>query len=86
MHATTGPLRSPLLIGRDDLLELAERRLDDVEAGRGQFLLVAGEAGVGKSRFMDAISRKATERGMTEAWGYAWSTASADPSEDPSST
>ncbi len=69
MHATTGTVRSPLLIGRDDLLELAERRLDDVEAGRGQFLLVAGEAGVGKSRFMDAISRKATERGMAEAWG-----------------
>ncbi len=34
-----GPLLSPILIGRDDLLDLAERRLSDAAAGRGQFLL-----------------------------------------------
>ncbi len=69
MEHLVGPVRCPLLIGRDDLLELADRRLEDVEAGRGQFLLVAGEAGVGKTRFLDAISRKARERGFVESWG-----------------
>lgn len=64
-----GTVRCPLLIGRDDLLELAERRLDDVLAGSGQFLLVAGEAGIGKSRFMDAIVQLANERGFVHAWG-----------------
>ena len=63
-------VRCPLLIGRDDLLELADRRLDDVIAGQGQFLLLAGEAGIGKSRFFDAIDQKAGERGFARAWGF----------------
>ncbi len=63
-------VRCPLLIGRDDLLELADRRLDDVVAGRGQFLLVAGEAGIGKTRFLEAVEQKAVERGFLASWGF----------------
>ena len=70
MDRVHGTVRCPLLIGRDALLELADRRLDDVQAGRGQFLLVAGEAGIGKTRFLDAIGQKAAERGFAAAWGY----------------
>jgi len=70
MDAMTGTSRCPLLIGRDELLDLADRRLDDVEAGRGQFLLVAGEAGIGKTRFLDAIWQKAEERGFLAAGGF----------------
>ena len=68
MDAPIGSVRCPLLIGRDDLLELVDRRLDDVLGGRGQFLLVAGEAGIGKTRFLEAIDRKAAERGFVRAW------------------
>src|SRR5262245_49408011 len=70
MATTFGPVRCPLLIGRDDLLELADRRLDAVVAGRGHFLLVAGEAGIGKSRFMEAVMQKADERGFQQTGGY----------------
>jgi DNA-binding CsgD family transcriptional regulator/tetratricopeptide (TPR) repeat protein len=70
MDTSIGPVRCPLLIGRDDLLELADRRLDDVLAGRGHFLLVAGEAGIGKTRFLDAVVQKAQERGFASAWGF----------------
>ena len=70
MDALIGSVRSPLLIGRDSLLELADRRLDDVELGRGQFLLVGGSAGIGKSRLLWAIGRKARERGFLESWGH----------------
>jgi DNA-binding CsgD family transcriptional regulator/tetratricopeptide (TPR) repeat protein len=70
MTTSFGPVQCPLLIGRDDLLELADRRLDAVLAGRGHFLLVAGEAGIGKTRFMDAVTRKAEERGFGVSWGY----------------
>ncbi|MEO8437806.1 MAG: AAA family ATPase [Chloroflexota bacterium] len=70
MSTALGPVRCPLLIGRDDLLELADRRLDEVVAGHGQVLLVAGEAGVGKTRFLDAIGQKAAERGLKSAWGF----------------
>ncbi|HEU4849712.1 MAG TPA: AAA family ATPase, partial [Terrimesophilobacter sp.] len=42
----------PILIGRDDLLSLAMRRWSSAEEGSGQLLLLAGEAGVGKSRLL----------------------------------
>src|SRR5262245_55606941 len=70
MDTTTVPVRCTLLTGRDELLDLADRRLDDVEAGRGQFLLVAGEAGIGKTRFLDAIAQKAEDRGFTAVGGF----------------
>ena len=70
MATTHGSVTCPLLIGRDDLLDLADRRLDAVVAGRGHFLLVAGEAGIGKSRFMEAIRQKADERGFRARGGY----------------
>ena len=63
------PLLCPLLVGRDDLLDLADRRLLDAAEGRGQFLLLAGEAGVGKTRFLGAVERKASSRGFEIALG-----------------
>jgi len=54
-----GSVLSPLLVGRDDVLELATRRLDEVAAGRGQFLLLSGEAGIGKTRLIRAIAQTA---------------------------
>src|SRR6478609_8379031 len=69
MLASVGSVRCPLLIGRDDLLDLADRRLDEVASGRGQFLLLAGEAGIGKTRFLSAIRHRAEERGMIAADG-----------------
>lgn len=59
-----GPHVSPLLVGRDDLLALGDRRIAEVAAGRGHALLVTGEAGVGKSRFLEAILRAAAAAGF----------------------
>ncbi len=64
-----GPLLSPLLVGRDDLLNLADRRIGEVKAGRGHVLLLAGEAGVGKTRLLQAILRKAQQAGFRAAKG-----------------
>jgi len=64
MHTAPRDVRCPLLVGRDDLLELADRRLEDVIAGRGQFLLLAGEAGIGKTRLLAGIRSKAEARGF----------------------
>lgn len=69
MSNAPGPARCPLLIGRDDLLELAERRIIDARAGRGHVLLVSGEAGIGKTRLLDAIDQLAGEQGFIRAWG-----------------
>jgi DNA-binding CsgD family transcriptional regulator/DNA-binding Lrp family transcriptional regulator len=46
-----GPI-SPLLVGRDDALALARRRWLATAEGSGHLLLVAGEAGIGKSRIL----------------------------------
>ncbi len=59
-----GPLLSPILVGRDDLIDQAERRVTAAASGRGQFLLLAGEAGIGKSRLLATIERKARAAGF----------------------
>ena len=50
--STAGTLVSPILVGRDDLLDLADRRLAEVRSGRGHLLFLAGEAGIGKTRLL----------------------------------
>jgi DNA-binding CsgD family transcriptional regulator len=69
MHTPLRAVRCPLLVGRDDLLVLADRLLEDVTVGRGRFLLLAGEAGIGKTRLLDAIRQKAEARGFSAVEG-----------------
>lgn len=64
-----GPLLSPILVGRDDILDQADRRVTAAAGGRGQFLLLAGEAGIGKSRLIASIERKARAAGFEAAGG-----------------
>ena len=54
-----GVVQSPVLVGRDEFLALAKRRLAEAAAGRGQLLFVAGEAGIGKTHLLGAIARHA---------------------------
>jgi DNA-binding CsgD family transcriptional regulator/tetratricopeptide (TPR) repeat protein len=64
-----GPFLCPVLIGRDELLALADRRLEEAVDGRGQMLLLSGGAGVGKSRLVGAVLDKAAQRGFRVAVG-----------------
>jgi predicted ATPase/DNA-binding CsgD family transcriptional regulator len=59
-----GVVASPVLVGRDELLALADRRLAEVAEGRGQLLFVAGEAGLGKTRLLTSISLRAERSGF----------------------
>jgi DNA-binding CsgD family transcriptional regulator len=70
-----GVVQSPVLVGRDDFVILAERRLAEVAAGSGQLLLVTGEAGIGKTRLLGAIARGA------QAVGFAVVRAAAFPGD-----
>ncbi len=58
-----GTLVCPVLVGRDDLLELAERRLEAGRGGHGHLLFLAGEAGIGKTRLLGSIERRAASLG-----------------------
>ena len=64
-----GPLVCPILVGRDDLLALAERRLAQAIDGRGHVLFLAGEAGIGKTRLLGSIERRAAALGFRVARG-----------------
>ncbi|HET9435330.1 MAG TPA: AAA family ATPase [Candidatus Limnocylindrales bacterium] len=59
-----GPLLCPILVGRDDLLELADRRIAEVAAGRGHALFLSGAAGLGKTRMIRTVVRKARSLGF----------------------
>src|ERR671915_2496728 len=54
---------SSRLIGRAAELAVLEAALADVIEGRPALVLVAGESGVGKSRLLAELERRATEQG-----------------------
>jgi DNA-binding CsgD family transcriptional regulator len=62
----------PVLVGRDDLLDLADRRIREVTDVGGRFLLLAGEAGVGKTRLLGAIERRTEAAGFRSVRGGAY--------------
>jgi len=64
-----GSVQCPIIVGRDDLLDLAARRLDEAAAGHGQILLLAGEAGIGKTRLLNAIRQMARTAGYVTVNG-----------------
>ena len=47
--------RATPLVGREEDIELLRRRWRQVETGNGQVVLIAGEAGIGKSRLTAAL-------------------------------
>jgi DNA-binding CsgD family transcriptional regulator len=63
--------RSPVLVGRAAELATARGLVDGVAAGRGGALLVAGEAGIGKTRLLDEVAVRAAEHGLPVLAGRA---------------
>jgi DNA-binding CsgD family transcriptional regulator len=70
-----GSIQSPVLVGRDSFLALIEDRLAGAAAGEGGLLFVAGEAGIGKTRLLSAVARRA------DAGGFAVVRAAAFPDD-----
>lgn len=59
-----GPVLCPILVGRDDLLELVDRTIAETAQGRGRTLFLSGQAGLGKTRLIRAAMRKAEAAGL----------------------
>lgn len=55
---------TPAFVGRVGLLETLLRQLDAARAGRGQLVLLAGEAGIGKTRTAHELASQAGQRGI----------------------
>ena len=73
MNNVRPPTDEPgVFAGREGELAQGFALLDAVVDGRGAVLLVAGEPGIGKSRFADELSTAARQRGVQVAWGRCW--------------
>ncbi|MGH2530834.1 MAG: helix-turn-helix transcriptional regulator [Thermomicrobiales bacterium] len=66
------PIVSPIMVGRDAHLAALRRCLDEALAGAGQTVLVAGEAGIGKSRLVGEAAAYARDRGMRVLTGQCF--------------
>ena len=62
--SSAGPVLCPILVGRDDLLELFDRLIAEAVSGRGSAVFLAGQAGLGKTRLIRAADRKAEAAGL----------------------
>src|SRR4051794_26654535 len=63
MPFVAGRLASPAFVGREHEVAEAESALARARSGRSTTILVAGEAGVGKTRFIDELARGADDSG-----------------------
>jgi hypothetical protein len=60
----SGDVVSPVLIGRGEELEVLAAALDRALAGETGFVLLGGEAGVGKTRLLRELSARAEDAGF----------------------
>jgi predicted ATPase len=63
---------SPGFIDRVRELDALTTGLQAALDGRGRLLMVAGEAGIGKSRLLDELARRAVDRDAFCLWGRCW--------------
>jgi len=57
-----------MLLGRAHALDALSAALSDARAGRGGLLLVAGDAGIGKTAVAGQLLRAAPGTGVRVAW------------------
>ena len=53
--------------------------LDDVLAGQGRLVMLAGEPGIGKTRTAQELAALAEERGTKVLWGWCYDEEGAPP-------
>jgi predicted ATPase len=66
VNIMTGPFQksvvSPVLINRVNDLATLQALIDQAKSGRGQVVLLSGEAGIGKSRLVAEVKTEAASR------------------------
>jgi DNA-binding winged helix-turn-helix (wHTH) protein len=66
-------------VGRASVIERLERALDEVARANGQCVLLTGDAGMGKTRTLDELARRARTRGFSVWLGTAYEGGGAPP-------
>ena len=60
-----------VFVGRDEQIAVLHSGLEETMSGRGRFLMIEGEPGIGKSRIAHELAVFAEERGAEVLWGRA---------------
>ena len=60
---------SPVVVGRDEQLDDLEDSLLAANRGESRFVVLAGEAGIGKTRLAGELEQRAHKLGTTVLWG-----------------
>src|SRR5271165_4362398 len=61
-----------IFVGREHELRALDALLEAAMTGKGNVALVSGEPGVGKTRLVEELTRRAEARGFVVAWGRSW--------------
>jgi predicted ATPase len=76
----TGRIEIDSFVGRSQELRRVELACADVaRLERGRLVAVAGEAGIGKTRFCEECATRARAAGLTVVWGRCWADGGAPP-------
>ena len=63
---------APWCVGRDFELCHVRDAVDTAAGGHGRFVLVVGDAGIGKTRLAEFTVAVAARKGFSTAWGRCW--------------
>jgi DNA-binding winged helix-turn-helix (wHTH) protein len=66
-------------VGRARVMEMLDAALQRAHGGQGQLVLIAGDAGIGKTRTLNALAERARARGFSVWEGAAYDGAGAPP-------
>jgi DNA-binding winged helix-turn-helix (wHTH) protein len=68
--AEPAAVRGMPLVGRERAMTAMRAVLAEAVAGRGHAFIVSGEAGIGKTRIVDELTRDAAASGLPVSWAY----------------
>ena len=71
----SGLLAEPVLVGREQELEMLQHCLDSASKGKGQTVFISGEAGAGKTRLVKDFLCLAKKQGAITLCGWCLSNA-----------
>ena len=66
-------------VGRERELEELTTALSEAQSGRGRFVLVTGEPGIGKTALVGVLGEGAAGQGVRAVWGRCWESGGAPP-------